>query len=264
MACLTPFYIDVTDRITGLVSKVLVPCGKCEGCLKKKQSDWISRLYVESLMSLSSFFVTLTYDENHLPFPEGVNVKDVQLFMRRFKKKSPYKFKYFVVSEYGSISSRPHYHILFFFRDRYDWITLSYDLADCWKLGQHKIGTVDIASIRYCAKYCLKSRVDSRHLYKNKTFSLVSKANRWDKMNSIGSDLFSELKKYSDREIFEVVSYDRCVAMPRYYRDKVFDDLAKFNHAEEIQRIYKELPGALDASERYNKRISFERKQRQM
>lgn len=255
MACLTPFYIDVTNKISGEVSKVLIPCGKCEGCLKKKQSDWISRLLVEAQLSLSSFFVTLTYDESHLPFPEGVNKKDVQLFFKSFRKRYK-KFKYFLVSEYGSISSRPHYHCLLFFRSRVDWILLSRDIEDCWKKGQHKIGTVDIVSIRYCAKYCLKSRSDTRHYYTNKTFGMYSKR------PALGYDLLSIASQFAERDCFEVVSGDRCVAMPRYYRDKIFDDLQKFEHFKKIQEKYSKRESVLTANERCFKRIEFERKQK--
>lgn len=260
MACITPFYLDVEDKITGLSSRVLVPCGKCEECLKKKQSDWIARLYVESQMSLSSFFVTLTYDESHLPFPEGVNKRDVQLFFKKFRKKYKCKFTYFLVSEYGSISSRPHYHCLLFFRARVDWILLSRDIEDCWKKGQHKIGTVDIASIRYCAKYCLKSRSDSRHFYDNKTFGMYSKR------PALGSDLLDKrlIRQFSERNCFEVVSFNRCVAMPRYYRDKIFDDLQKYDHAKEIQEKYSKRVSALTAEDRYNKRLDFARRQREL
>lgn len=257
MACLTPFFIDVFDKISGEKSKVLIPCGKCEGCLKKKQSDWISRLLVEAQLSLSSFFVTLTYDENHLPFPEGVNKKDVQLFIKCFRKRYN-KFKYFIVSEYGSISSRPHYHMLLFFRHRIDWILLSRDLEECWKKGQHKIGTVDIASIRYCAKYCLKSRFDSRHFYVNTTFGMYSKR------PAIGYDLLSIANQFAERDCFEVVSGDRCVAMPRYYRDKIFDDLQKYEHAKEIQEKYSKRVSTLTAEDRYNKRLDFARRQREL
>lgn len=259
MGCLTPFVIEVVDKISGLPSHVLVPCGHCEGCLRKKQSDWISRLLVETQMSLSSFFVTLTYDETHLPFPEGVNKKDVQLFWKTFRKYNSFgKFKYFLVSEYGGITSRPHYHCLLFFRSRVDWILLSRLIEKTWKNGQHKIGTVDAASISYCAKYCLKSRADPRRIYDNKTFSMMSKR------PAIGYDLLVLSEKFAERECFEVVSGDKVVSMPRYYRDKIHDDLAKYNHAQEIQEKYRKLPSSLTAFDRYIYRMSFERKQRRM
>jgi len=259
MACLTPFYIDVIDKVSGLPSKVLIPCGHCEQCLKKKQADWISRLLVDAFMSLSSFFVTLTYDESHLPFPEGVNIKDVQLFWKTFRKYNSFgKFKYFLVSEYGAISSRPHYHCLLFFNERVEWIPLSRYLERCWTKGTHKIGTVDLASISYCAKYCLKSRSDSRHIFDNKTFAMMSKR------PAIGFDLLKISDKFSERNCFEVVSGNRVVAMPRYYRDKIFDDLQKYEHSKEIQEKYGKLPSALTAYDRYCKRIEFERKQKRM
>lgn len=255
MACLTPFYIEVKDKKDRVVDLVLVPCGKCEDCLKKKQSDWISRLFVEAQMSLSSFFVTLTYDENNLPFPDGVNKKDVQLFFKAFRKIAPGKFKYFLVSEYGSVSSRPHYHFLLFFDCKYDWITLSYDIEKCWKKGQHKIGTVGLDSISYCAKYCLKSKRDPRNIYDNPTFALMSKR------PAIGYDLLKLKRDFKDRGCFEVCSGDQVVSMPRYYRDKIFNKFQRKAHAQEIQEKYGNRPSALLAYDRYIRRVSFDRKQ---
>lgn len=260
MACITPFVMNVTDKKTGLTRPVLVPCGKCEGCLKKKQSDWIARLFVESYMSLSSYFITLTYDENHLPFPEGVNVVDVQNFFKSFRKhfSKEQKFTYFLVSEYGAISSRPHYHFLLFCRFKFDWIMLSNIIEQVWKKGQHKIGTVDMASISYCAKYCLKSKNDPRHFYDNKTFALVSKR------PAIGYDLLSLKKDFRSRDCFEVVSGNSVVAMPRYYRDKIFTKVQKLRYAQKIQEKYRDRPDTLTSADRYNKRVSFDRKQSQM
>lgn len=263
MGCLTPFHRKIVDKLTGEEISVLVPCGKCEDCLKKKQSDWISRLLLECQVSLSSFFITLTYDENHLPFPQGVNKRDVQLFFKRFRKhfSKSQKFTYFLCSEYGSISSRPHYHFLLFCRFDLEFIPLSYLLADSWDSGQHKIGTVDVSSIAYCSKYCLKSRVDVRHFYRNKTFALMSKR------PAIGFDLFKIKDQFVERKCFEVVSGDRCVAMPRYYRDRMgFDEQDLLDHYYEIQQkqiqIHRDNPvTVMSEFDRISKRIAFERKQ---
>lgn len=44
-----------------------VPCGKCEACLNKRAFGWVVRLDLESSMNRYTLFVTLTYDEQHLP-----------------------------------------------------------------------------------------------------------------------------------------------------------------------------------------------------
>lgn len=266
MSCLTPFYLDVEDKITGFKYPVLVPCGKCEECLKQKQSSWIARLSVETLFSKSAFFITLTYDEKHLPFPEGVNKKDCQLFFKTFRKYFKHDFKYFLVSEYGSVSSRPHYHLLLFVRDSVSPMDLTYTLERCWKNGQHKIGSVDIASISYCAKYCLKSRVDSRHIFRNKTFSLISKrpAIGRDFLVDENGELTHVAKMYVENPCFEFYCNGRIVSLPRYYRDFLYDEDIKLIHRNEVQAKYSQRPSALTAKDKYFKRLEFERKQKQL
>lgn len=44
-----------------------VPCGKCNVCLNRKQSVWISRIEQEFLCHPFAFFVTLTYDNRSVP-----------------------------------------------------------------------------------------------------------------------------------------------------------------------------------------------------
>lgn len=50
-----------------LSTTITVPCGKCVECLKKRQMDLSSRCMREALKRGSMIFVTLTYDDEHLP-----------------------------------------------------------------------------------------------------------------------------------------------------------------------------------------------------
>ena len=47
-----------------------IPCGKCLYCYQRKQESWRIRLQSEMKSSFSTFFVTLTYDDEHLPIVE--------------------------------------------------------------------------------------------------------------------------------------------------------------------------------------------------
>lgn len=44
-----------------------VPCGKCSACLNAKSVNWVERLNAECSVSKYVVFVTLTYDNHHLP-----------------------------------------------------------------------------------------------------------------------------------------------------------------------------------------------------
>lgn len=51
---------------------VPVPCGKCINCLKNRQNALVSRCLAESEKRGSFVFLTLTYDEEHLPFAQSL------------------------------------------------------------------------------------------------------------------------------------------------------------------------------------------------
>lgn len=49
-----------------------VPCGTCPPCRKGRVDDWVFRLQYEERRSISAYFVTLTYDNAHVPItPNG-------------------------------------------------------------------------------------------------------------------------------------------------------------------------------------------------
>lgn len=47
-----------------------VPCGKCVACLRKRKNDYAARLSREVKTATSMFFVTLTYNNKHLPIAQ--------------------------------------------------------------------------------------------------------------------------------------------------------------------------------------------------
>lgn len=95
-----------------------VPCGKCVICTEKKANEWVSRAMAESQMSINiPYFVTLTYNDLFLP-SNGVRKRAVQLFLKRLRINisrlvgASLNIRFFLCSEYGSKTKRPHYHLL--------------------------------------------------------------------------------------------------------------------------------------------------------
>ena len=101
----------------------IVPCGKCPKCLKRKQNAWAFRLQCQTRVSISSAFITLTYEDEKLPLSynglPNLDKTHVQKFLKRLRKASPkssneLSIKYYACGEYGTRTHRPHYHMIAF------------------------------------------------------------------------------------------------------------------------------------------------------
>lgn len=98
-----------------LMSFVEVPCQKCLECRVQYARSWADRCVLEAKQYKHNYFVTLTYDDYFLPNKNSLEPKDVQLFMKRLRKKfKGLKIRFLMSGEYGDISFRPHYHLLLF------------------------------------------------------------------------------------------------------------------------------------------------------
>lgn len=62
-------YRDIYPMSRGYIE---VPCGKCIACLRNRQNAMVSRIYADASKYGIFVFVTLTYDERHLPLAESV------------------------------------------------------------------------------------------------------------------------------------------------------------------------------------------------
>lgn len=96
--------------------EMVVPCGACESCLAARSSQWAVRCYCESLDYDQMAFLTLTYDDEHLPKGGKISKPELQNFLKRLRKKG-LKFRYFACGEYGDALGRPHYHAVIFGHD---------------------------------------------------------------------------------------------------------------------------------------------------
>ena len=83
-----------TGLLPGEESYIQVPCGKCYVCRRMRSKSWSVRLLHEFSEHESNVFITLTYDDLHLPFGGNLCKKDFQDFMKRFRYfvKKPIKF----------------------------------------------------------------------------------------------------------------------------------------------------------------------------
>lgn len=217
MECMSPIILRRSD---GEFSSTKVPCGKCLACLSNKRKMWRFRLEQELKGSISAFFVTLTYDDDHLYFNDAgvpsVSKRDIQLFLKRLRKFVRASFRYFCVAEYGGMFHRPHYHMLIFNIDSFNG-HLDYVLSRSWKNGFVHVGDVTAASINYCAKYVVNSSYVPAGA--DKVFSLMSRR------PGIGSSFLTDrMEQYFLDRNSSVITLENGVktSLPRYYKDKIF------------------------------------------
>lgn len=161
-------HIGHERRGTPSVRTFSLPCGKCIGCRLNRAREWAIRCMHEAKLYDENSFITLTYDNDHLPPDRSLNHKHFQDFMKRLRKKfSGRTVRYYMCGEYGENLGRPHYHAVLFnldFRDKLYFKTsggfklyTSRTLNELWTLGQNNlIGEVTLESAGYVARYCTK------------------------------------------------------------------------------------------------------------
>lgn len=99
-----------------------IPCGHCIGCRLNYSKQWAVRLMCELPYHKEAWFLTLTYNDENIPTTvhdgkvrHPLVKKDVQLFLKRLRKRfPPNSVHYYCCGEYGSLTHRPHYHMILF------------------------------------------------------------------------------------------------------------------------------------------------------
>lgn len=235
MKCYSPMSIPRPNG-TGSTDRITIPCNKCVACLSRKRTQMAFRLAQELKVANSAHFITLTYAPEYLRYDDNgnpsVNKRDVQLFLKRLRKTTKNKLRYYLTAEYGEKTLRPHYHMILFNLD-YDLITVNKKVESSWQLGQIDIGTVTPKSINYVTKYVFKK--SSTPNYLSGVFNLMSRN------PGIGAHYLKSHSNYhaGDQEPkFHAVTWGgRKVALPRYYVERMFSEETRRRHAEEIQQF---------------------------
>lgn len=238
-----------------------VPCGKCLACRKNKVNDWTIRIMEDVKSSrLYSYFVTLTYSDEFLPFDldSGLPVVDkpeVQKFIKRLRHCCSEKFRYFLVSEYGENYCRPHYHAIFINVDL-DEKRFRKTLEDCWNFGFCHIGSVTYGSVHYCVGYIFKTNDNDAFGTPVEPFRLMSKG--------LGSSYVARMKTWHsglpERCYYPDHSFKK--KLPIYLKNKLYEteidraNLYVYNKQLSRQRGYSWLqlsvePGSDGCSDEY-------------
>lgn len=146
---------------------MILSCGQCIGCRLEYSRQWAVRSMHEAQLHADNCFITLTYDNDHLPKDSGLDKTHFQKFIKRLRKSCNHKVRYFHCGEYGEQTFRPHYHALLFgheFKDKElagesNGIPFykSQTLNGLWPYGaQNSIGDLTFESAAYVARYAVK------------------------------------------------------------------------------------------------------------
>lgn len=160
-----PVVFNIKEAFVDL--PVMVPCGQCVGCRLERSRQWAIRCTHEASLYEDNCFITLTYDDRHLPDDMSLRIRDFQLFMKRLRKRFGEGIRFYHCGEYGDRFGRPHYHACLFnfdFMDKYFWrrsprgdfIYRSNILEELWPFGLSEIGAVTFESAAYVARYIMK------------------------------------------------------------------------------------------------------------
>lgn len=239
---------------------VIVPCGKCLACLEKKQKAWAFRLLEESKKAKNALFVTLTYNDESLPVVDGhpvLNYRDVQLFLKRLRKKvSPLKLRYFVCGEYGTTTFRPHYHMILFDLPIKDYYEAENFLNGVWQHGFTDVKRVSVGRLYYVSKYCVSTSDLPKWYFENRQYKPFIQVSRRPGIGHCFIEDPKNLQRMRDNLETVVHRGGYTYALPRYYRDAVFDDDMKSAILEDYKETdqFKKLCAIFDLMSDSNKR----------
>lgn len=173
--------------------KQIIPCRNCIGCRLDYSREWANRGYLESKKSEDNYFITLTYDEEHLPIDESITTSEGKTYTRSeewkgnlrpehlkkfihdirqyfYRKNKKQRIKYLACGEYGTENKRPHYHIILFDcpftpNDMYNPRIIDKEIyyqnriiEKYWKRGLSNVTVASWNTIAYVARYVTKKQ----------------------------------------------------------------------------------------------------------
>lgn len=241
---------------------VKVGCGRCQDCRRERSRQWIFRLLHEHKNAVTSYFLTLTYSDENIPYsPNGLptlNKAEFQKFMKRLRKENSIpNLKYYAVGEYGSKTQRPHFHAIIFNAD-------PKLIEKAWQKGIISLDEVTSSSMAYVTGYVNKMRISKmlRHQDDDRTpeFNLISQG--------IGKGIITEyqLEKFINTAIKDTIHIaGQKYTIPRYLKDKInISDDVKETIKEEKQKVFEPL-NSMDREylrRKYDERLIKQQKDR--
>lgn len=279
--------ITITNKYRNTKSDthlITVPCGKCVRCISKKRQEWAFRMYQESKDHATAYYLTLTYNEEELPYlnlttgeypvrfkddiktlseedqiEKIVYKKDLQDFIKKVRRSTNYTFtkdknnklkkdlkiRYYFTSEYGTkFTKRPHYHGIIW--NLQPNIAKQIENQKIWTKGNVKIDTLDSSDV--ATYYYL-----TKYLYKQKNYNIWTFKPFQLQSQGIGRRYIETHENYHIAKGDLITKFNKSeIIIPRYYRDKLPNYLKKASNKKTEKYI----------KEKYQKDLIKTRKQK--
>lgn len=253
----------------------MIPCKQCIGCRLDYSKDWATRIMLEcqNFRPEECWFITLTYDDEHIPENETFEIndetgeiigdyigwslkpKDLTDFLKRLRehwkrKHNIDKIRFFGCGEYGGQTQRPHYHLCVMglpitknMLQHYKYNKMGQEIYICeevekiWGKGYAPIGSVTWESAAYVARYMLKKQKgpSAKDFYGRQ--GKLPEFTRMSRRPGLAHDYYTQNrdKIYKNDEIILMGKKARTVKPPKYY-DTLFD----LDNPEEYKKIKEE------------------------
>lgn len=146
----------------------VVGCGKCEPCKITKGEELATRIIAEAATSSFAYFLTLTYDPEHMPSDGKISKAHGKEFRDALARSFP-GVRTLIVGEYGTRTKRPHYHPAIFGVDLHPVLQqytfdsagepryISERLAAIWGRGHVEVSEMNIGRAHYLGNHAIKA-----------------------------------------------------------------------------------------------------------
>lgn len=210
----------------------MVPCMRCLGCRSSRQLDWTHRAVHEARSWRNNRFITLMYDDDHLPAYGELQPGHLTNFLKRLRaardrathditSNRSASIRYLACGEYGETTLRPHYHLCLFnaaFADERPYsekLSSSGALDDLWTHGATKLAPFTAATAGYVAGYLTKRGRDT-YVDRETGLELQRPFQRQSSRPALGRNWLE--KNYDDLKLgFIVQPGGKKARIPRYY-----------------------------------------------
>lgn len=242
------------------ITIIQVPCGKCIGCRMDYSRSWADRMTYHVIGKEDcSYFLTLTYDDEHLFELDhsdnydlySVNMDHVSAFIKKLRNKfRDDQLDYYYSAEYGDNNFRPHYHMILYnlvitdlvfwkFNDNGDPIYISSIIDSLWSKGFVTISKFSWRGAAYTASYVEKKR-DGRKLCEYTAVGLEPEKCRMSRRPGIAYDYYmdhaSDLWQNAGLAVSRDVNSSGKLGLPRYFRKLAEEHGVAYNDFLDFQK----------------------------